>query len=99
MPLTLITRSALNLVQTFALFYVLDIPRSVLVIEGVFPCIFHHYKFFLLLILYCTVPMWVHKKSKKYFFLISIFFHQNLSSGQELGELIRMVVSEFFSDA
>ena len=51
---------------------------------------------FFLLILYCTVPMWVHKK---YFFLISIFFHQKLASGQELGELIRMVVSEFFSDA
>ena len=45
-PLTLITRSALNLVQTFALFYMLDIPRSVFVIEGVFPCILHHYKFF-----------------------------------------------------
>ena len=65
---TLITRSALNLVQTFALFYVLDIPRSVLVKEGVFPCIFYHYKFFFLLILYCTVPMWVHKKSEKIFF-------------------------------
>ena len=45
-PLTLITRSALNLVQTFALFFMLDIPRSIFVIEGVFPCILHHYKFF-----------------------------------------------------